>query len=258
MIKLKNILTESKPIPKAVDPLQALELQIEDIAADVGESVGRRLGAAANGIAYKTKSGKVLKITGDYQEVAAAIRLRNRYSRPLHHVATAYGAHLLTDFKYVNQQGRVITISDSEDDNSKYFLLVLPFVNVVSEEEGRYWDEIQFEFFDRSLSNEQVLNYAKRIFSPTQLEIMIPFLNRVLPQRASILKDFDRAGIKSVEAHGGNIGFDDHGRFVHYDYWITNPNKESRYYWDTSGTNMDVQGPKYTTDGIDTPGDPDM
>ena len=251
MIKLKNILTESKPIPKAVDPLQALELQIEDIAADVGESVGRRLGAAANGIAYKTKSGKVLKITGDDQEVASAIRLRNRYSRPLHHVATAYGAHRLEGFKYTNRHRQLIEIKD-------YFLLVLPFVNVVSEEEGRYWDEIQFEFFDRSLSNEQVLNYAKRIFSPTQLEIMIPFLNRVLPQRASILKDFDRAGIKSVEAHGGNIGFDDHGRFVHYDYWITNPNKESRYYWDTSGTNMDVQGPNYTTDGIDTPGDPDM
>ena len=44
MIKLKNILTESKPIPKAVAPLQALELQINDIAAGVGESIDRRFG----------------------------------------------------------------------------------------------------------------------------------------------------------------------------------------------------------------------
>jgi hypothetical protein len=82
----------------------------------------------------------------------------------------------------------------------------------------------------------------------------------MLAQRQNILRDVQALQVTEYEAHANNVGFDEHGQFVIFDIWSRSPKTEK-------GTARRMQNSidiytmlraQFTTDGIDTPGDPDM
>jgi len=264
MIKLKDILTEG-----ALDVMRQFQEHIDHIAASIGEQIDNRLGMGANGLAFLTKSGKVLKITGDNKEVAAAATLRRR-TVPLPHVAVPWDIRPLEGFK----SDRIGTPKD-------YYLILLPYVTPLSGAQKQIWQTVSSPFLNDivNLNLERLIELVAKdkrrrwgsddadfeSFAESLSEYDITFLKQMMEQRQSILKDFNRARIKRNEAHADNIGIDKIGRIVHFDYWMLatwkgKPGTLSLQHVPQHKVNKEINPPKtvFDTTGIDTPGDPNM
>lgn len=252
MISLKHILLES--LPHATSTRGAARQWAPQIARELGETLGAGLGAGANGVAWRLGSGKVLKLTSSRHEAAAASRLRNRYRVPMHHVAIPWGVHPIDSFQFMWDRG--YNSPDLQLESLRgWFALVLPYVDTLRHAERQAWDIIDMDFLDSGVTDEWLREKAERTFHPDNWR----FFNRIMPQRDAIIRDFTRGGISSIEAHSGNVGFDSEGRFVHFDYLMTDPKEPRYFYADIRRVNAPVQQPAtYTADGIDTPGDADM
>lgn len=268
MIKLKkilqNILSES-----SWDVQEQFYRYIDHIAAAIGEQIDKKLGMGANGVAFLTKSGKVLKITADDKEIAAAATLRRR-TVPLIHVAVPWDIRPLEGFK-----------SDQIGTPKDFYLILLPYVTPLSGAQKQIWETVSGVFLNESvkLNLERLIELVAKekrrrwgsddadfkTFAESLSEYDITFLKQMMEQRQSILKDFNRARIKSTEAHADNIGIDKYGRIVHYDYWMWSNWKGKRGKLSLRQipqhkVNKEITPPKtkFDTTGIDTPGVPNM
>ena len=192
MIRLKTLLLEQYEL--AVETVQR-------VALAMGETLGERLGKGANGVAYATQSGRVLKITQDDYEVALATRLRTK--RLYKHVVNVND---------VRQIGK---------DNANYYVILMDRVTPLNRIESATWNWIQQRFLDRRNSDEEFRSGQTAALMSDRIDIDPEFVKRCIAQRSGILRDFSELRLDPEEAHDGNMGFNRHGNLVHFDAWQT-------------------------------------
>lgn len=178
------------------------------IASEFGESIKDELGGGVYGIAYLLQSGKVLKLTSSLTEVTAAIRLRKR--RKLQHVVSYYDARYVDDGSY------------------NYFALILDGVTTLTDDQQEIYQTLRrARWAEHTASDEEVKDRLERIMPDavsgkiSALYINNPFLEYLLKNRSTILKQWKLYNVAAYEAHYENVGFDQFGNFVAFDIVTT-------------------------------------
>ena len=262
MIRLKNLLVEiGGSLTNKLYPSYWVQKQVPKIAASLGEEFDRVLGGGANGIASLLKSGKVLKITTDMNEVAAASRYRTKQNVP--HLVSIYDVRPLT--------GNIIAANDTEataDDRynidrpshssfekPSWYVIIMDYIIPFNTQEKDVW----WVICNAYLKPDADINKLKQKLTDTAAEYNLPEItvNKFLQQRDSVLSAFKRNDVHADEAHTENMGWNSQGQLVHFDWWMIDQKSE---YWNRKQNvprrlNKAV---KYDASGIDTPNDPTM
>ena len=187
MIKLVNLLREQ----------YVSEDMLKQLALEMGETITEFLGSGQNGKAYVTASGKVLKLTQDDAEVALASRLRKK--RLYKHIINVYDVRPIE-----NLNGMYIILMDK----------VKPF----DENEKLQWKCLRHNYFSKDMTDKQFLKEPSSQ-KEQKMDFDMEFINRILPQRAGIKRDFSELRIVWDEAHADNMGWNKHGNLTHFDAW---------------------------------------
>ena len=212
MIRLKDILTERKASESKA--FKAVEDNLQHIAYQFAESNPRFVGSGYWGRAYQTDAGRVLKVTGDPQEVAIASRFKKLASRP--HVVGIYDVRPISP----------VTIPFGSDGREHdvfprgYYVIhmdaVTPLEKYSDGALAEVWEDefLQSAFLRYGETDQQIRDRFDRIAK--HHGVFVDF-RRLVSQRQKILQDARALGLKRAEAHAGNIGFNRHGNFVFYD-----------------------------------------
>jgi len=250
MIKLKNILLEQLGQRE-----EEIEDNIQAIASKFHETPANRISSGYYGMTYLMQSGKVLKFTSDANEAAMASRLSKRPSSP--HLIGIYDVRLLILPREFDQHGigkiqRPIWVIHMDE--------IIPLAKI-SKSAAQGYESIKHAFYSRNLLDKYVKERIDNLlhkYGITESDIQI--LYKILRQRKSIKQDVRRFNINWNEAHLMNVGFKKPGdQFVIYDLQSTRWTDIPKEY--NMGAPIDLNKPSntnFTTDGIDTPGDPDM
>jgi hypothetical protein len=189
MIKLVNLLQEAY-VP---------EEMLKQLALEMGETITEFLGSGANGKAYLTQSGKVIKYTEDLAEVALASRLRKK--RLYKHIVNVYDVRPI------------------ENLNDAY-LILMDKVDPLNDSQEAQWNAVRREYLDRKNSDKDFLTWVDYQPERTASRIIdLEFIKKITQQRTGLLRDFSELRIVWDEAHGGNMGWNRHGNLVHFDAW---------------------------------------
>ena len=212
MIRLKDILTERKASESKA--FKAVEDNLQHIAYQFAESNPRFVGSGYWGRAYQTDAGRVLKVTGDPQEVAIASRFKKLASRP--HVVGIYDVRPISAVEQpIGSDGRIHTVFPRG-----YYVIhmdaVTPLEKYKNGSLAEVWEDkfLQSAFLRYGETDQQIRDRFERIAKAWGVE---EDFNRLLSQRQKILQDARALGLKRNEAHAGNVGFNRHGNFVFYD-----------------------------------------
>ena len=212
MIRLKDILTERKASDSKA--FKAVEDNLQHIAYQFAESNPRFVGSGYWGRAYQTDAGRILKVTGDPQEVAIASRFKKLASRP--HVVGIYDVRPISAVEQpLGSDGRIHTVFPRG-----YYVIHMDAVTPLEKYKdgalAEVWEDkfLQGAFLRYGETDQQIRDRFERIAKAWGVE---EDFNRLLSQRQKILQDARALGLKRAEAHAGNIGFNRHGNFVFYD-----------------------------------------
>lgn len=255
MIKLSNILAEISREEAAQyarttndrSPIRYDILQYAPrIASMLGETVtGTPLGEGAYGTAFPLASSKVMKITQDPDEVASAAHFRTRRKTP--HIMSYYDARAIAPRNGHNQ----------------FFVLIMDRVTPLATWQQALWD--QYMYFDRDVTDEAVRDVlTSRSVSRTFPAQAAEFIDRIVAQRAAVLRAVRSFGVKTYEAHGNNVGFDSMGRLTVFDMWSTRGDTTAaaitsiRKMLKTLDLTPYLGTAQPDSTGIDTPNDPNM
>jgi hypothetical protein len=202
------------------------DVAMKNIASNYGLSIKQYFGGGNQGIAAELSNGQVLKITNNPDEVAGALLARSR---------TTGNKHL------VISNIRPLRVNGQTTD---YYVMTMDKVTTLTDIEKQYWQRNYGNFlnprkstadFYADLVKQYDEMYASKSASSSALkpstiwgklttggskEEALAFWKKLKPQRDAIIKDFKKMKIYSNEAHTGNVGFDQYGRFKHFDFWI--------------------------------------
>ena len=173
---------------------------LKELALEMGETIKEFLGSGANGKAYETVSGKVLKYTEDPAEVTLATRLRKK--RLYKHIINVYD------------------IRPIENLAGSYLILMDKVSNPMDEHVtwATQWDYIRRRYFSKEDTDKQFLDWINNT-NGQWMKFDMEFINKIMPHRAGIQRDFSELRIVWDEAHSGNMGWNKHGSLVHFDAW---------------------------------------
>ncbi len=177
------------------------------VANSLGVSIEKSLGSGAQGYAFKTTNGGVIKITQNPTEVAAAYKLSKR---------TMGKQHLaVSTIKPIRINGQT----------TNWYVLSMDFITVLTDSQKGWWSQFGGQFLNPSMTNKQFLQIINtkiqsKAISPESLK----FWQNLLNQRKTILRDVNRMKIWTPEMHSGNVGFTKYGKFTTYDYWVPSGN----------------------------------
>jgi hypothetical protein len=255
MIKLSNILAEisreeAAQYARTTNDRSPVNYPILRYAARIasllGETVsGAQLGEGAYGNAFPLASGKVMKITMDPDEVASAAHFRTRRKTP--HIMSYYDARAIAPRNGHNQ----------------FFVLIMDRVTPLATWQQALWDQYMYfgdDFTDETVRDTLTSRAVSRTFPAQATE----FIDRIVAQRASVLRAVRSFGVKTYEAHGNNVGFDAMGRLTVFDMWSTRSNTTAaaitsiRKMLKTLDLTPYLGQAQPDSTGIDTPGDPNM
>ena len=189
MIKLVNLLQEQ----------YVSEDMLKKLALEMGETITEFLGGGNNGQAYLTQSGKVLKFTADTAEVALATRLKTK--RLYKHIINVYDVRPIEGV--TNSYMILIDKVDPLDEHVAW---------------AQQWNYIRNKYTGNELTDRQLLDWINQT-NGKGIKFDMDFINKILPQRTGIKRDFSELRIVPDEAHDGNMGWNRHGNFVHFDAW---------------------------------------
>ena len=255
MIRLRDLITETTH----AEVYDYLRQHIDRIAAEHAETPARKLGAGYWGEAWLMQSGRVLKFTADPSEAALAARTSRRPASP--HLIGVYSVRPITGIPL--KDPNTLYDDPAEWQSGRYgargyYVIHQDGITPLSE----YGVTLEFAYnslytaiFNGGWTTERLLQRIDRMnYSNRDAEL----LQRIVSQADSIRRDMRRFGVNFHEAHSGNVGFNASGNFVIYDMQAMQgaPGVKPS----NLGKPIDMQqiAPVYTTDGIDTPGDPDM
>jgi hypothetical protein len=259
MIKLKTLLEQAWKNPQG--EMYWINRRVEVIAAQFAETVESMLGAGQNGMAYRLTSGKVLKLTPDRNEVAAASRYRTRQSSQ--HLVSVYDVRPIT--------GAIIDPEDaaaSDDLRSRlewtrpWYAIIMDYVTPFTPHERTIWEYTYADYLNTRYTDDNVrleiedaMNNTRNLSTATTLPAS--WIDRIITQRAGVLKAFARYQIYASEAHEDNMGWSPQGQLVHFDFWMRayQGNQPIGVQNKARRLNKPV---RYDASGIDTPNNPDM
>jgi hypothetical protein len=190
MIKLVNLLQEQ----------YVSEDMLKKLALEMGETIVEFLGGGNNGQAYLTQSGKVLKFTADTAEVALSTRLKTK--RLYKHIVNVYDVRAVEG------------VTNS-------YLILMDLVTDPLDEHVNWstqWNYISRRYFSNEQTDAELLKWITDT-DGQWLDFDMDFINKIMPQRTGIKRDFSELRIVPDEAHAGNMGWNRHGNFVHFDAW---------------------------------------
>jgi hypothetical protein len=257
MIKLKTLLMEWHDTDPAHVKYWIMK-HVPAIAAKLGEQIDRKLGGGMNGVAFLLKSGKVLKITGDKQEVAAASRYRTKQRVP--HLVSVYDVRELEGDIVDPTSPDYATFKTSWDRSRQHYVIIMDAVTPFNDNEKRVWREISDDYFnarfDDAITREECLDIIDQV-SPLQLPES--WVDRLMAQRQSVLAAFRRNQVFTQEAHAENMGWNRQGQLVHFDWWMVDRTQTSDQWTRFQDKPRRLNKPvRYDASGIDTPNDPTM
>ena len=230
MIKLKTLLVES-----------SIKDYAADIALRMGEQIDRKLGVGYYGVAYLLRSGRVMKLTPDIKEVAAASRYRTKQRVP--HIVSVY------DVRKIEQ------LSDTQ-----YYVIIMDYVTPFDNAEREVWYRISEHYFnakfDDAITREECLDIIDQL---STMQLPESWVDRIIAQRQSVLAAFRRNQVYTPEAHENNMGWNRQGKLVHFDWWMNLNAKDDtlqpQFQYQPRRLNKPI---RYDASGIDTPNDPTM
>ena len=175
---------------------------VTGVANSLGVSIERSLGSGAQGYAFKTSDGRVIKITQNTNEVESAFKLSKR---------TMGKQHLaVSGVKSIRVNGQT----------TNWYVLSMDFITVLTGPEQVWWSKAAGEFLTPSVTNKHFLQIInEKIQSKALSPDSFKFWQNLVNQRKTILNDVKRMNIATNEMHAGNVGFTKHGKFITYDYW---------------------------------------
>lgn len=257
MIKLKTLLAESLRSEDTNHVLYWILKHAPSIAAKLGEQIDKELGGGANGVAFLLKSGKVLKITGDDQEVAAASRYRTKQNVP--HLVSVYDVRKLEGDIVNPEDPNYAKFKTSWDRSRQFYVIIMDAVTPFNKHEQQIWSYNGRAYlnpsFDDEITRDKLLNY---IDEHQYLTLPEGWVDKIIAQRQSVLAAFKRNSVYAIEAHSENMGWNRQGQLVHFDWWMS---LESDFFGNTRFQNKPRRLNKpvqYDASGIDTPNDPTM
>lgn len=231
MIRLKTLLMETK-----ADVME----KAAGIASRMGEQIETQLGAGYYGIAYLLRSGKVMKITPDIKEVAAASRYRTKQRVP--HIVSVYDVRKIEQFS-----------------ETQYYVIIMDYVTPFTEAEIKVWAAIYKDYFNERFNDEITQEECEDIMDQLgPLQLPADWLDRVMAQRQSVLAAFRRNQVYTNEAHQYNMGWSRNGKLVHFDWWMRLDSEHDRWQQFQTQPRRLNKPVRYDATGIDTPGDPTM
>ena len=270
MIRLKQLLQEDgdRYLKNKSDenPFYTIDQHRDILGRAFGEQITGVLSAGNNGMVYELASGKLMKITPDTAEVAAVMKLKRLPK--MRHMISYYDVRNITNLfkrREVQREPWSEPWSHQVDTDYKaeyetvpvtnFYAVIMDRVTPLNDEEQGIWRD-SYEYFLED--TDPLEDFLENIDAFNQPIYVREFWRKIFPQRAQIQRDFKRAGINIYEAHSKNIGFDQFGQIVHYDPWIAGSGWNKPTIKKTR-LNKPIELPtKYTTDGIDTPNNPDM
>jgi hypothetical protein len=258
MIRLKTLL-EQTYYTSPTSKQYWIEKRAPTLTQQFGEQFDRVLGGGSNGVAVLLKSGKVMKITNDKWEVAAASRYRTKQNVP----------HLVSVYDVRPIEGDIVQSTDSEfqtvpDDFKSYYLnfntfnwyaIIMDYVTPFDDNEKGIWYKIHDDYLSGRFSDELTAMELADKMEGSRFKVPEGWADRLIAQRQSVLAAFKRNNIMTHEAHGDNMGWNKQGQLVHYDFWMRSQSGGTSMQSTPRRLNKPV---KYDASGIDTPNIPDM
>jgi hypothetical protein len=259
MIKMKTLLEQVWRNPER--ELYWIDRRVPSIAGQFGETVDRMLGAGYNGMAYLLTSGKVLKVTPDRNEVAAASRYRTRQASQ--HVVRVYDVRPIT--------GAIIDPEDAEasDDQkarmemaSDWYAIIMDYVTPFTPYERTIWEYTYADYLNTRYSDHDIMMEIQDALENTEHlshaeTLSDAWAQNLVAQRASLIAAFRRHRVYASEAHEDNMGWNAQRQLVHFDFWMRTSGDiaTSTIQRVPRRLNKPVQ---FDATGIDTPNNPDM
>lgn len=246
MILLKSLLSEISAadarnyLASTLDREEqyAVSEYVVQIAAAVGETLtsNEPIGYGSFGTVYSLASGKILKLTTDKDEVATAAHFRTRRKTP--HIMSYY------DVRPIIPRNRY----------DYYFAIIMDRVTALDSAQKHVWRRMYDEYFDTGYPDSWFMQH----YPNSQ------FIKQILPQRQAVIRAVRSFGVKTYEAHEGNVGFDAMGRLTVYDMWSNRSANQVvaisslRKMLKPIDLTPYLQKAQPDSTGIDTPGDPNM
>jgi len=229
MIKLKQLLEQGWSSDAMHDDnydLYYITRRIQYIAEQFHEQIESHLGGGANGLAWKLKSGKVLKVTDDSNEIASASRFRTRPKAQ--HIISYYDVRRITEFwnPKTGPYGR--------NNPNDWVAIIMDYVTPFDESQKLWWDRYEYvkrAYLDQSIPDAVMVEQIESSFRDTRFKNgpdeygsapnveAANWWKSLMPQRKTVIREFSSFRVKDNEAHGGNMGFDSFGQLVHFDIW---------------------------------------
>jgi hypothetical protein len=238
-------------------PIYWIKKHAPNIAVKLGEQIDKELGGGANGVAFLLKSGKVLKITGDDREVAAASRYRTKQNVP--HIVSVYDVRKLEgDIVDPNDPALGPNLHNRIASANQHYVIIMDYVTPFDNHEQEVWTHISKKYlyprFSDEITREELLSYLDENW---YLRLPTNWVDKLITQRQSVLSAFRRNQVFALEAHSENMGWNRQGQLVHFDWWMVDQTSD---YWNhvqdrPRRLNKSI---KYDASGIDTPNDPTM
>ncbi len=275
MIRLKELLesgnySSGKYSVNTKDPNNVQYWMIKhapSIAQQLGETIGQLLGGGLNGLAWLLQSGRVMKLTPDTKEVAAASRYRTKQSVP--HLVAVYDVRPITgpradianpefdattDPAFKRAQANMINATEP------WYVIIMDRVTPFTYPEGIMWSNVRRMYLDSRYPDAEVLdrlNYQYD-FPSTKGKLATGWIERLMQQRSSVIAAFRRNRVHGDEAHEENMGWNQQGKLVHFDWWMLgDPKADSHPRYESKPRRLN-KPVRYDATGIDTPGDPNM
>lgn len=239
------------------------------IAQQLGETTSRLLGGGMNGLAWLLQSGRVMKLTPDTKEVAAASRYRTKQSVP--HLVAVYDVRPITgpradianpEFAATTDPWFKRMQADRINATEPWYVIIMDHVTPLTDAEQFMWFRAQQMYLDAGFPDAQVLDALQQRETDmprAKGQLTTGWIERLMQQRSSVISAFRRNRVYGSEAHGENMGWNQQGKLVHFDWWMLSdpkrPDWGSRYEYKPRRLNKPV---RYDATGIDTPGDPNM
>ena len=189
-------------IPELIDAI------VDRVADDLGEKVVKFIGSGALGYAFALKSGRVLKLTKDKNEINLIYNLSKLSSIP---------KSLMTYYNI----GKVDNPKPNEE--YQYYYILMDKVEPLTEEEqyvvnSFYKHRIQYKTdYYTEIMNEFLETHIDDWFNGRGDADRRRICKELLPHVRNIVKDLKKHKIKETDFHGGNLGWNKEGKLIMFD-----------------------------------------
>lgn len=166
---------------------------VTKIAKSLGEEVELFLGQGSYGLAFRLKSGKVLKITKDENEARAVSNLKDRGK--LKHIINYHDIRKYKDM----------------------YIIIMDYIEPLSGDYRKVYELIQVEYSKpKKYSNEYIYDTFSDNLDEKEKEV----LKNILKQRESFVSELKEHNLNLMEAYVDNVGLSENGNLIHFDVWM--------------------------------------